>query len=363
MNAKIAFLHNADSEFHYKQLKHLVSERIKTLPESRKGHLKFLGFFLPLTYVLLYILALLSIDNIPFFYLLYALMGMVMVLSFLSVIHETIHGNLFRNRIIVKLLMFFFDLAGANSYIWKKRHLIMHHNYPNIAGWDTDIQQAGVIKIYPRETVTGLQRYQHFYFVLLYPFYLINWIFIRDFKDFFSKKQLIRKTVQIPAVEYLRLFAFKAVYITYTLAIPMLLGLPPFHAFMALFCMLMLSGIFALTSLLTPHANIKSQFPLPDKMQRIQSGWFLHQLSTTNDLTINNWFSRNLMGNFNFHLAHHLFPNVSCVYAPEVTSVIRDYASAYNLRYRTYPLFTALKYHYLLLKKNAERTDIFEEDI
>lgn len=363
MNSKIAYSHNSSSEYHYKQLKGRVTELVKMLPESRKAHLKVLAVILPLGYLAIYIFALLHVDNIPVFYFAYGLMGIVMVLTFLSVIHETVHGNLFKNRTTVGLIMFFFDLAGANSYIWKKRHLIMHHNYPNIAGWDTDIQQAGVIKIYPQEPVKGLQRYQHFYFVFLYPFYLVNWIFIRDFKDFFSNNQLIKKAVHIPAVEYLKLFVFKAVYFTYILAVPMLLGLPAMHAFLALFCMLILSGIFALTSLLTPHANIKNQFPVPDEMQKIQSGWFFHQLSTTNDLTVNNWLSRNLMGNFNFHLAHHLFPNISCVYAPEVTRIIRDYASEHNLLYRTYPFFTALKYHYLLLKQNSERVNIFEEDM
>jgi linoleoyl-CoA desaturase len=363
MSPKIAYSHNLSSEVHYKQLKLRVAECVKMLPESRKDHLKLLSFVLPITYLLVYLLALFEVHNIPLFYFLYSLMGIIMVLTFLSVIHETVHGNLFKDPNVTGLLMLFFDLAGANSYIWKKRHLIMHHNFPNIAGWDTDIQQAGIIKIYPQEPIKGLQKYQHYYFVFLYPFYLINWIFIRDFKDFFSNKQLIRKTIRIPTKEYLKLIIFKAVYFTYIVVVPILLGLPALHAVMSLFCMLILSGIFALTSLLTPHANIKNQFPVPDDQQIVESGWFFHQLNTTNDLAVDNWLSRNLMGNFNYHLAHHLFPNISCVFAPEVTEVIKRYATEHELQYRTYPFFTALKYHYLLLKQNAQRTDIFEEDM
>jgi linoleoyl-CoA desaturase len=363
MNSKIAYSHNKDSDFHYKQLKRLVNDRLKALPAARKEYPKILALILPLTYLGLYIVALFNVDSIPTFYFLYSLMGIVMVLTFLSAIHETVHGNLFHNSGMNRLIMLFFDLAGANSYIWKKRHLIMHHNFPNIAGWDTDIQQAGIIKIYPQEPVKGLQRYQHYYFIFLYPFYLINWVFVRDFKDFFSEKQLIKKAVHIPKEEYLKLFVFKIIYFLYILVIPILLGLPVIHAFMALFTMLIISGIFALTSLLTPHANIKSQFPVPEDQHLIQSGWFFHQLSTTNDISINNWFTRNLMGNFNFHLAHHLFPHISCVYAPEVTEVIRDYTRENHLSYRSYPFFTALKFHYLLLKQNAQRVVIFEEDL
>jgi linoleoyl-CoA desaturase len=363
MNSKIAFTHNNDSDFHYKNLKNRVFERMKTLPPERKDRLRILAVTLPVIYVTLYILALLQIPSIPYFYLLYCLMGVVIVFNFLSVIHETVHGNLFGNSRWSRAIMLFMDLSGANSYIWKKRHIIMHHNFPNISGWDTDIQQAGIIKIYPHGLPNGLQRFQHLYFIFLYPLYLINWVFIRDFKDFFSSKQLIQKVVRVPAKEYIRLFAFKTIYFIYTLVIPMLLGMPVLHTFLALLCMLIVSGIFAMTSLLTPHANIKSQFPLPDDQQAISSGWFFHQLNTTNDIKLSNWISRNLMGNFSFHLAHHLFPNISCVYAPEVTEVIRKYAVENNLSYRIYPFFTALKYHFLLLKRNAQAENIFEEDI
>ena len=31
---------------------------------------------------------------------------------------------------------------GANSYIWKIRHIRLHHNYPNVMGWDSDFEQS-----------------------------------------------------------------------------------------------------------------------------------------------------------------------------------------------------------------------------
>jgi linoleoyl-CoA desaturase len=363
MNSKIAYSRNDSSDYHYKKLRSLVNERLKELPPARRKNIQILAVILPSLYVFIYLTALSQINNIPTFYSLYCLMGIVIVFTFLSVIHETVHGNLSTSSSATRGIMCFLDLSGANSYIWKKRHVTMHHNFPNIRGWDTDIQQSGIIKIYPHGKPTGYQRYQHIFFIFLYPLYLINWVFIRDLKDFFSEDRLIQKTIKIPQTERIKMLIFKAIYVFYMLLVPIMLGLPVIHAFLSVISMLILAGVFALVSLLTPHANIKSEFPLPDDKHSIRNGWFLHQFHTTNDISVNNWMTRNLMGNFNYHLAHHLFPNISCTYAPEITEVIRNYAKENDLPYRTYPLMTALKYHFLLLKQNAQTEDIFEEDM
>ena len=69
------------------------------------------------------------------------------------------------------------------------------------------------------------------------------------------------------------------------------------------------------------------------------------------------------MANFNFHIAHHLFPNISFVYAPEVTKIIKNYAEEHDLPYKSYSLTTALKYHYRLIKSNSITFDLFEENM
>src|SRR6266536_2729119 len=58
--------------------------------------------------------------------------------------------------------------------------------------------------------------------IFLYPLFIFNWLLIRDFKDFFNKKKLVWKVTAIPAVEYVKLFIFKGVFIFYTLILPML---------------------------------------------------------------------------------------------------------------------------------------------
>lgn len=66
-------------------------------------------------------------------------------------------------------ILFLFNLVGANSYIWKKRHIESHHTYPNIDGWDTDIDQSGPIQVVPGQETKGVQRYQDKFVFFIYP--------------------------------------------------------------------------------------------------------------------------------------------------------------------------------------------------
>ena len=87
----------------------------------------------------------------------------------------------------------------------------------------------------------------------------------------------------------------------------------------------------------------------------------MHMLITTNDITHDNWFTRFFMGCFNYHVVHHLFPNVNHAYYPEITSVLKQQAEKYNLPYRQFSLIHSLKNHYKLLKNNRHLDNIFEE--
>lgn len=364
MSNKLSFANPHRDDEHYAKLKKLVKDRLDSLPKVPVIQMRIKALSLMLLYFLLYAAALSFSHNSIAFLTLYSLMGVSIVLIFLNVIHEAIHGTLFKRKILNQLSVHFLDVIGANSYIFRKRHINLHHNFPNVEGWDSDIEQASLLRIFPNSEQKRVHRIQHRTFCLLYPIYLVNWVFVRDFKDYFLKKQVVRKIcMNIPRSEYVKLFVFKGVFIFYTIGVPLLLGVQIAHAVAALLVMLIVAGTFALVVLLTPHVNVQNEFPLPEKDNKLSGGWFLHQLNTTNDVSCNNWLSRNVMANFNCHLAHHLFPHISYVYAPHVTAVIREYTTVHHLNYRSYPLAKALLYHYQLLKENAKLAEILEEDM
>jgi len=364
MYFNIIFSQNSTDNYHYRKLKKQIDQVVKRLPKSRIYFKIVVTWFFILMYFVTYLFALKSIENINQYYFLFATLGIITVFIFLNIIHDAVHNHVYKKKSYNNALLIVFDLIGANSYVWKNRHIHLHHNFQNIAGWDSDIEQSGLIKIFPYDKPTWVNKYQHWLIFIFYPLYLFNWIFIRDFKDFFLKERMIKKViVKIPLLEYIKLITFKLFFIFYMVIIPIMLGQKIFVAIASLCLMLIVGGVLALLILLTPHANIKNEFQLPNNEGKVNVSWFQHQFISTNDINLNNWFSRNLMGNFNFHIAHHMFPNISPVYATEVTQIIKNYAEENNYAYRSYSMIKALKYHYELIKANAIDFDIFEEDM
>jgi linoleoyl-CoA desaturase len=346
----------------FQQLKKEVHETVRSLAPHKQLQITLKAILFPLLYLFTYITAIKFGETPYIHYSCFFLLGLLLVLNFLNLIHEAVHGTLFRNKRLNNWYVHFFDLMGANSFIWKVRHTRFHHNYPNVMGWDTDFEQSPIARVFPHGPFSSMHKYQHIYLPLIYPLYLLNWLLVRDFKDFFNKKQIVWKAVTIPAIEYLKLFVFKSIFIGYTVILPkLLLNISWGQAIGGFLIMVFTASIISLMVLLSPHASTESEFPVPDEAGKMPTQWYVHQFTCTNDVTEDNFFTRFFMGCFNYHIAHHLFPSVNHVYYPEITKIIQKFAETNELPYRQFPLITSLKNHYLLLKNNAFHENVFEE--
>lgn len=339
-----------------RDLRRRVRKRVHDIPENRTNYLKIKVVLLNLVYFGAYFIAIFNADISGLYLGLFALMGITLVLLYLNVYHEAAHDNIYKSKLLNKLALMGFDLVGANSYIWKKRHIQSHHNYPNVDGWDTDVEQSGAIKIFPHIEAKGMQKYQHKYIFFAYPIFLFNWMLLRDFKDFFSKKRVIYKVHgPVPTHEKIKLIFFKLFYLFYQIVIPILFFKVSFGlAFGAWLLQIFTASVFALFVLLPLHPLPDNAFPLPDNNNQLPYSWMKHQFEVTNDLSQNNWFVRHVLGNFNYHVAHHLFPEYHYAYYKEITEEIEEFAKEHGFSYKKLPLGTALKKHYQLLTLNAK---------
>jgi len=363
MNGRVkpVYPRNGDEDI-FTELRKQVRETVKSLEPTRGKTIVLKAVLLPILYFAIYLCALVWGDHQFALFPCYFLMGLLLVSIFLNVIHDAVHGTIFRNDKLNKRYVYLFDLMGANSFIWKLRHVRFHHNYPNVNGWDTDIEQSSLARIFPSGNFSKLHKYQHIYLPFLYPLYLANWLLIRDFKDFFNKKKTVRKLVEIPRIEYVKLIVFKGLFLFYMIVLPkLILHVSWITMIVAFAIMLFTASIASLMVLLSPHANTSSSFPLPNQDNTFQHSWMMHMLLTTNDVTHDNWFTRFFMGCFNYHVVHHLFPNVNHVYYPEITQLLIQQAKKHNLPYRQFSLLISLKNHYVLLKNNRIEENIFEE--
>jgi len=353
-------------EFIFQLLRKDVQEIVDRSARNRQWEIRSKAIFFPLLYLFFWLIAMMWSDRPFIFYGAYIGLGLMVVIIFLNIIHEAVHRTIFKSKKLNDLFVYLFDLLGANSFIWRLRHVRFHHNYPNVNGWDTDIEQNEMVRIFPSGPLSHLHRYQHIYLPFLYPFFLFNWLLIRDFRDFFNSAKTVRKLITIPAKEYVKLFIFKFFFFFYLIFFPILfLDIGWIQALTGFILMIMTASVFSLLVLLPPHANIHAEFPIPDAQHHLPQNWFMHMLMTTNDVEEDNLFTRVFMGCFNYHVAHHLFPNVNHIYYPEITEKLRGYAAQYGLPYRRLRLISALYGHYKLIRKNGKIDDfnIWEESI
>ena len=351
-----------DTEHNFSDLRNKALELVKER-ETRIGwQIKLKAVIFPLLYFAVYTLLLLSGQQQAIFYLAYMLLGVLLVLNFLNLIHDAAHEVIFKNKSLNRAYMYLFDIMGANSYIWKIRHIRLHHAFPNVMNWDSDFEQSPLVRVFPQAQAREIHKYQHIYLPFLYPMYLFNWLLIRDFKDFFSHKTIVSRIIKIPKSEYIKLFFFKTLFFAYILLIPKLvLGFNWSVIFGGFFLMLLTASLISLLVLLSPHANTESDFPEVGADGQLPYGWVEHQLRCTNDVSNDNFFIRFFMGSFNYHIAHHLFPNVHHMHYPALTELIKEFAAQNGLPYRRQSLGESLMAHYRLLQQNAAVENIFEE--
>lgn len=112
--------------------------------------------------------------SVEVMWLLCLIMGIGMAGIGFSVTHDALHGAYSSNPTVNNILGTMFDLVGANGYIWKITHNIIHHTYTNIHGHDEDLEVAEFIRLSPIQNINLYivsSMYWLFRLIVLLPFF------------------------------------------------------------------------------------------------------------------------------------------------------------------------------------------------
>ena len=345
-----------------------LKERVKPLFVTHGENVRRNTLFKVITYPTLYLLAYVGLlicgRQLIWLYMFYITLGLLVTLNIFNIIHDAVHHALFEQERKNALASYLLDMMGGNSFVWKIRHVIYHHTFTNIPGWDIDIQQTGLVRFIPSSTYHWIHKIQWVYMPFLYLFYTLNLVLVRDFKDFFKRLSLVKNKTRIPTKEYVKLFAFKATYFSYILALPFfILQVQWFHIVIGFLVMHAVTSSLTLLILLPSHLDEHAHFPNPGNDLQMENSWAIHQLMVTNDFGTNSAILNFIMGGLNHHIAHHLFPNVNHNMIPLITEHIRKLAGEIRLPYNNYTLWGIMTSHFRLLKKNGHRPGYFEDVI
>lgn len=280
------------------------------------------------------------------------LMGVGMAGVGFCVAHDALHGAYSSRPWVNRVLGLSFDLMGANGYIWKITHNIVHHTYTNIEGVDEDLSVSPLVRLSPSGPHWRLHRWQHLYAWVAYAFATIYWVFIKDYKYFLKRDIGPYRDKRHPPSAWATLFVTKALYYTWTIVIPVLvLDLAWWQFLIGFFAVHLTAGLILGVVFQLAHVVEGTDYPAPDEQGRMEDAWVIHEMRTTANFAranpLVNWY----VGGLNFQVEHHLFPKVCSVHYPAITGIVEEIAQKHGVPYHAHPtLRAAIRSHYRMLR-------------
>lgn len=306
-------------------------------------------------YVGCYLMIWLLGSQVGWLFLGYMGMGALAILVGLNLAHDAAHGTISPHRKVNQAFCMVFDLLGANSFMWRNRHVFAHHAFPNVLDQDSDIQQVDFVRIFPHAEKLKVHKWQHIYMPFVYLLYTLHWLWRRDFTDFWANNIGAFKAGKIPSREYLKLIGFKLLYLTYVLILPLIwVPQPAWVIVLAFIAMNMTASMVIAVALVSAHVGEDAVFPQVDREGKLPYTWAEHQLITTADFATQNPVVNFLFGGFNHHVVHHLFPRICHIHYPALTPMVAETAAEFGLPYHCEPLVSqAILSHWRLLRERG----------
>lgn len=277
--------------------------------------------------------------------------GIVAAIGF-NVMHDGAHGSFSKFKWINSVAAFSLNILGGNSFMWNVKHNVIHHSYTNVEGVDDDIDLQPWMRMSGAQKRYRFHKYQHVYFWLLYSLFYLFWIFVLDFQKYFKRKIGNIPLKKMKWKDHLVFWGFKAVHYFLFIGIPIYkLGFMDWMIGFLIFTSvagLVLSLVFQLA-----HTVEHTSFPSANTMDgKMEDEWAIHQLKTTANFATKNKLVSWLVGGLNFQIEHHLFPKISHIHYPAISSIIKKACLEYGLVYIEYKrVHHAVASHVSFLRK------------
>lgn len=289
----------------------------------------------------------------------WTMLGMAVVIGIgiaglgFAVAHDALHGAYSHRPWVNRALGMTFDLLGANSYMWKITHNVIHHTYTNIHGVDEDLTVSPLLRLSPEAPRAPIHRWQHWYAIPAYGMATLFWVFVKDYKYFLARDLGPYKNKRHPRHEVALLLVTKAFYYTWTIVVPLLVLNVTWWQFLIGFLVMHLTagGILGVVFQLA-HVVEDTEHLQPAQDGMMESAWMIHEMRTTanfgRDNPLLNWY----VGGLNFQVEHHLFPRVCSIHYPKIAPIVEQVARECGVPYHAQPTFmSAVRSHLQMLKR------------
>lgn len=250
-----------------------------------------------------------------------------------NVMHDGLHGSFSKKKWVNEMAGLTLNFLGANNFMWRNKHNIIHHTYTNIEGIDDDIEAKPLLRLCETQKHYKIHRFQHWYFWLAYSLLYIWWVLFTDYKKYFLGRIGPTPIKKMSFADHVSFWGFKLLHAFLFFALPIYtLGFSSWiigFLIYGMFTGFVLSIVFQLA-----HTVEETHFPQAiEGTGKMEDEWAVHQLKTTANFATRNKLISWLVGGLNFQVEHHLFPRVSHVHYPEISKIIKNACKEFGVPY------------------------------
>ena len=284
-------------------------------------------------------------------------LGLTVVAVGFNVMHDASHEAYSERRFVNRLMAKSLDLVGGSSYFWHWKHNVFHHTFVNVAGYDTDINLAGLGRLTPHHPRAWVHRWQHLYVWFLYGVMAIKWQLYDDFRLALTSRMGAHRCPPPRGAQLLVFIAGKLVFLSLAFAIPLALhsawAVAAAYVVMASTTGIVLAVVFQLA-----HCVEQAHFPLASDTGRLDTPWAVHQAETSVDFARHSRAACWLLGGLNFQIEHHLFSRICHVNYPAIAPLVEQTCQEFGVAYHYNPTFAAaFRSHYRWLRALGRADD------
>lgn len=269
------------------------------------------------------------------------LLGMGMAGIGFSVAHDALHGAYSSSPIVNRLLGYTFDLLGANGYMWKITHNVIHHTYTNITGVDEDLTVSPILRLSPETPRKWYHRYQSWYCFLAYSFATLNWLFVKDFQQFMRRNIGPYTDMRHAPIEWATLVVGKLMALGLVLLPFFVLDITIWQYLAGVLAAHLTAGMILGVIFQLAHVVEGPEFLAPGVDGRMEHAWLIHEMHTTANFAAENRLLSWYIGGLNYQIEHHLFPQICSIHYPALSHIVRHTAQEYGVPYHYNPTLSA----------------------
>lgn len=269
-----------------------------------------------------------------------------------NIMHDGAHGSFSSKPWVNAIAASSLNFLGANTFMWKMKHNVIHHAYTNIDGIDDDLDAKPFLRLCESQKFHRFHKFQHYYFWAAYSLLYLFWIYVSDYKKYFRGKVGDIPLKKMSALDHITFWSFKILHSVIFVVIPIImLGWQPW--LIGFLCYTLFAGFVLSIVFQLAHTVEHTHFPVADpNTNKLDDEWAIHQLKTTANFATRNRLACWFMGGLNFQVEHHLFPKISHIHYPRINKIIKNTCKEFKVDYIEYPkVYSAFLSHVAYLKE------------